>query len=148
MNASFRVSNSSDGESGILNFDVVFLKEILREQLRIKVYTQGDTKDKRYSHLLLSTPIETCKLNKGIFTTIVQRVVMENYFNSLNNNLTCPFAKNSHHKLTNCKITDHLIPPLSTEKLFKYETSSYGMLRGQRGWKNLYYFEIYGRVKK
>lgn len=145
---SFRVSTSTDGEAGILDFDVIFLEEVLREQLRIKITIPIDENDKNFSQVVLSTRIEFCKSVNGVFTTIFSRIVMENCYNSLNNNLTCPYPQNSHFKLRNCRITDKYLPPIAKEKQFKVEGNIFGMIKGRKVWKIIYKYEIYGRVKK
>lgn len=148
VNAVYSAQNTSDGEGSLLSFDVEFLVEVLREQLRLKMFTPRDESDQEYTKLYMSTPIDTCKVHTGVRTTLLMKVVFENFMKSVNSDYTCPFAKNSHIKLTNCTLTDNLLPPIPNEQKFKIEIDYYGIIKGKKGWTYMYGTKTYGRCRK
>jgi Protein of unknown function (DUF1091) len=148
VNASFSVNNTADGEAGILNYWIIYSKTVLREVWKLNVKFAKDERDDKYSQLFLSTPISTCKIYEGMQATVFTRVVMENYYKSLNFNLTCPFQKDTLMTLTNCKITDKFIPTTLGEKRVKVEIETSGIIEGMKGMKRLISIELFLRIKK
>lgn len=142
------MSNSADGENGILNYDVLFLVEVSREQQRVKLLTQKNEMDEKYSRVLLTTPVDTCKIHKGVQTNIFTKIVMENFIDALNVNFTCPFRKGLFFKVTNCTFTDKFLPPFPVEMKFKVELELFGKIKGKKGWTFLYSQTYFGRFKK
>lgn len=148
INATVTFQNSSDGENSILNYDVIFLIEVIREQQRLKVFIPQDKNDRIYTKLYLSTPIDTCKIHKGNRVTLFTKVMFENFMTNLNVPYTCPFPKNSHHQMRNCTLTDNFLPPIPVEQKFKVELDIYGIVGKKKKWTYLYGTEFYGRCRK
>lgn len=143
--ASVNFSNSDT--SLILNYEVTFLEEVLREQQRIKISGPKDNSDQNLSRLMFSTTVDTCNVSKGVLSNFVTKMMPQNILKIFNSNYTCPFPKNSKHKLVNCTITDKFIPPLPETK-FKFEIDLYGKIRGKKRWTYLYSAKAFGSFKK
>lgn len=147
-NVSYWVNNTADGKSGLIHADVRFLIEITKEQQRVKIYAQVNENDTKLSHLVVSTPLDSCRMFKGVQMTFFSRVMMENFLKSLDSNISCPFKKESHFHLRNQMYSDNLLPPTTFEKHFKYEGEFFGMIPGKKGWNFLYSLNVFGRYKK
>jgi Protein of unknown function (DUF1091) len=148
VNSSYWFNNTSDSESTSLNFVLQFFVEVVREQQRIKLSFCKDESDQNYSQLVLSTPVDTCKISKGVQSNIIMRAFSENILKSSNDNFTCPFKKNSVHSLADCLITDSFFPSMFIEKRFKFEANFYGIIKEKKGWTFLHSMVVYGRFKK
>jgi hypothetical protein len=140
--------NSTDLENGLMTLDVRYGVEIVREQQRYKVFVKSDAKDSEGTHAVFSTNIDTCAMAKGVWTTGLHRVIMQNFIDSLQTNYSCPFPANSRIFALNFTITDKYFPPLTDETFLRAENNVYGMLRGQKKWTHLYLMNLYMRVKK
>jgi Protein of unknown function (DUF1091) len=148
VNATYSFGNTPDGEASVLNYDVFFHVDILREQQRMNFFTPIDENDKDYSKLVMSTPIDSCKLSKGVQTQLFSKVLLENHKRSHNIPYTCPFLKNVHLTLTNCTLTDTFLPPMQNEFKFKVLINFYGKLKGKKGWTFTYGLKTFGRYRK
>jgi Protein of unknown function (DUF1091) len=148
VNSSYWFNNTADGESTSLSFVLQFFVEVVREQQRIKLSFCKDESDQNYSQLLLSTPVDTCKISQGVQSNFIMKIYQENFMKTSNSPFVCPFKKNSVLKLTDCLITDKFIPPIFGKKRFKYESNFYGIIKGKKGWTFLHSIVLYGRYGK
>jgi hypothetical protein len=148
VNSSYWFNNTPDGEAVKLSSVTKFFVEILREQQRIKLTVCKDEADTDYSLHVLSTPVDSCKISKGVKTNILTKVLHENFKLSFDDSLTCPFKKNSVLRLDDCLITDTFLPPMLVEKRFRYEGKFFGIIKGKKGWTYLYTIVLHGRYKK
>jgi Protein of unknown function (DUF1091) len=148
VSSNYWFNNTPDGEAVKLSFDLKWFVEVIQEQQRIKLTVCKDEKDTNYSLLIASTPVDSCKVAKGVRSNLLMKVLHENFMGSYNDNFTCPFKKDSVYKLTDCLITDAYLPPMLEEKRFRYEGKFYGIIKGKKGWTYLYTTVIYGRYKK
>lgn len=148
-NASFSVGTTEDGNSGLFNFDLFYLDDVIKQQIRYKLSLAANSEDDKYSLLFLATTVDVCKIDGGVQTNIITRIVMENFLKSANfKRYKCPFIKNFWYTVKNCVITDHFIPPMLFEKKFMLEAKIYGMFQKQKGWKYTFKITIFGRFKK
>ena len=146
--AHFNSNLTEDREATILNYNVTFLTDILNEQQRIKLSVNKDDSDDKFSLVVFSTPINSCKISKGVVATFFSRVLTENLFKSITHEYTCPFKKNDPHIYSDFVITDKFIPPSITERKFKLEIKLFGIIRERKGWTYLYETVAYGTYKK
>ena len=139
---------TDDRESTILNYNVTFLVDIIEEQMRVKLSRKRDANDEKYSMVVFATPINSCKIIKGVYATFFTRMLVENLFKSINTNYTCPFKKNSTHVYTDFKITDSFCPPMPIEASFKLEMKMFGRIKERKGWTHTYDILGFGTFKK
>ena len=146
--AHFDSKLTEDREATILNYNVTFLTDILTEQLRVKVSLKRDDNDDKFLMVVLNTPINSCKISKGVLATFFTRVLAENLFKSINHEHTCPFKKNDPHIFTDFAITDKFLPSSIIERKFKIEVKIFGIIKERKGWTYLYETLAFGTYKK
>ena len=139
---------TGDREATLLNMNVTFLTDVLIEQQRVKLSVNKDDSDDNFSLVVFSTPINTCKISKGVHATFFSRVLAENLFKSITHDFTCPFKKNVPLIFTDLLITDKFIPPSITLRKFKLEIKFFGIIKERKGWTYLYETLAYGTYKK
>lgn len=125
----------------------MFLVDVLKEQQRVKI-TMATSKDDNYSREFLNTKIDTCRIAKGVMTSMFTRALMESFAESSSFNYTCPFLKNIPIEVKNHIITDKFFPPMPFEQRLKIDFSIYGFLKERKGWTYIYNATIYLRFKK
>lgn len=145
---SYSVGHTEDLKAATLSFNISYVNDIIRERLKVNISTPAFEGDDDYSSTLLSTPVETCKISQGIIASYFTKVFMENFYQALNANYTCPFKKDFNYQLTNCVMTDKFLPPTPYQILFKVSVHVFGMIQMKTKLQKLYAFEIYGRVRK
>lgn len=146
--AYFDVKLTNNRDATILNYNVTFFVDILQEQLRVKIYKQRDENDRLFSLLMFNTPVDTCKVGKGVQATFFSKMIAENLVGSLNVNYTCPFKKYTPHIATDLLITDKFLPPMPIEQEFKAEIKVFGIIKEKKGWTFLYDQVYIGTFKK
>lgn len=147
-NVSIRISNSTDFQSSLFSMNLTFLDLVLREQQRVKLWVAKDETDNQYQYLMFASSVDSCKINSGAMTSIFARIVYENVKNFINVDFSCPYRTNFTYTLTDCPITDTHLPPMVTEKRFKFQNDVVGIISGEKGWKKLYFYEVYGSLQK
>lgn len=149
MNATFWVNTPPNDNSVSLNFDVIFLQETIREQLRIRITNAASDTDSTYSQEFLSTTVDTCKMMNGTLGSLFGKIVMENFWQGTTVDHKCPFAKDHYLKMRNWIVSDTFFPPfIGTARRFKVEINSFGMTKRKKGWQRLYLLEICGRYRR
>ena len=139
---------TDDRESTILNYNVTFLVDVIEEQMRVKLSKKKDAHDEKYSLLVFTTPINSCKIIKGVYATFFVRMLVENLFKSINTNYSCPFKKDVTYAFTDYIITDSFCPPMQIEALFKLEIKMFGRIKDRKGWTHTYDILGFGTYKK
>lgn len=147
MNATYQVSTSPDGNTGLLNAKTICFVDILRLQHRVKLAVPKDQKDSNYSQIVFQTPIDMCRIAKGIQSSIVTRTFMENIAGS-EANIKCSYPKGSEFVIKNLTVTDQFLPPIPIEMKFMYENNVHAVIGGKKGWTYLYRLRVFGRGKK
>lgn len=148
INISQWVNNSTDQQAGLLSYDLIYLVDVIKERHKVKISWAKDEKDSDYSQTALETQIDACRLLRGVQTNFFARATMENFFKAVSSNVTCPLKRNLHVKVRNQIFTDFFLPPAPAELRFKIHNEVVGMIKGRKGWQNLYIYELFGRYKK
>lgn len=148
VNAFYNISNTPDGQAGVLNFRLNYLVAVRKEQLRVKIYLQENQLDSEYSREVFATPIDYCKILEGAKFTVLFKAMGENFESAKQGNYSCPYAKNLTIIAINYIVTDKFFPPMPTEIRFKFVYQSLGLIEGRKSWTDMYAIAIFGRYKK
>jgi len=147
-NMTFTVGTTSDQEAGVVNYEIMFFEEIIREQHRIKLSIKLQKEDEQYSQVMLSTSLDYCKLLTGVQGSFFSKILLKFHLKDNLANYSCPMPKYFHLKFTNSVFTDEFLPPTLGEKGFRVVDNVFGIVKGLKGWKNLYSYELTGRARK
>jgi hypothetical protein len=144
----FAFKNDPDGQTFSFSFAALIKTEILQQQDRIKISTMANENDEQFSFNYLTTSVNFCRFLKGVNGNAFTRVIAENYFQSLQQNLSCPMAKNLKIEVINCTVTDKFMPPMPVETSYKFSDDVVGKIKGTKGWVNMYSYDVYFHYKK
>ena len=145
--AIWNISNTPDKQAGIFNYEVTFHQTIIKEQQRIKLSSMEGPSDRNYSHVVLSTYLDSCKVAQGVIPNFIGRIIFNDVNKKINVVYACPFVKDIKRRM-NSTVTDALLPPIPYEHKFRFEDNFYGIVNKKKGWVYLYGVKLYARVKK
>jgi Protein of unknown function (DUF1091) len=148
VNYTMNIFNTPDGQSGVFNQEMKYIKDMDGEQARVKVSIQANPADSQYKHVMFATTIDVCKLFKGVRASPVAKVMMENYEKSFNADLTCKRYKDRVYEVTNCTCSDKFLPPMPVEMKFKFSYALFSSVVGKKALVPVWTFDIFGRMKK
>jgi hypothetical protein len=107
----------------------------------------NDEKDLEFSHVVLSSVIDTCKFSEEVLPTVIYRSIFSSK-TYLKNVMKCPFRKDHWYRYHNLTVTDELLPPIPYEMKFKFQVQNFGLIQGRKGWILLGDLNVTGKVKK
>lgn len=93
--------------------------------------------------------MDLCRMLQGVRSSIVAKVIYENFFKSIDGEIECPI-KAGYHNFTNQLYTNKYLPPFpsflypSGIGKFLLTVIVKGILMGQKNYVKLYDYEIYG----
>jgi Protein of unknown function (DUF1091) len=148
VNATFTLNPPPNNRTVSVNLDVLFKKEIVKEQQRISILNSKDEEQKYLDHVVFSTSTDTCKLFNGNLGSFFGKVFMETFLDSALVDHHCPFRENHHLILKNWTFTENFLPPWHSLMRFKMEIGVFGTTKDKKGWQRLYFIEIFARFKK
>jgi hypothetical protein len=73
---------------------------------------------------------------------------MQNYFENLNIDLSCPLPKNLTMTLKNATYDDRLFPPMGVERRWKISVESVGLVKKKKGWISMFALDVECRYRK
>jgi Protein of unknown function (DUF1091) len=132
----------------IVDYEIVYLAELLRLQTRVKISVPVDKNDEDYTFKIFETAIDKCKIYKGATTTFFARVWMENMNTSNSASLKCPIPKNTVSKASNLTISDTHMLPMPVDARIRVNIKNFGFVKGIKGWTYLFEHTTTGRYKK
>jgi hypothetical protein len=144
----FWISNTDDGEKGILGFNITFFQVIIKEKLKLSMFELGEKYDKSRFDTVLSTSIDLCKVYAGMKQASFVRHFFQNFFESLNMKLSCPLPKNTPGILANATYDDRFLPFIPEEKFYVVEFEVTGVFESQKKWMQFLKVKLFFRCKK
>lgn len=148
VKAEFKVSLTADGKASVINIDRTYTPSIIQEQHRVQVFMAADENDTKFEKLVQKLTVDACMIGKGDLRSLIARIAVQSFFDSINTNFTCPFPENYHLISTNWTISDSLLPSLPMELKGRGFTDVYGIVKGEKKWTLLYSYELVVRAKK
>jgi Protein of unknown function (DUF1091) len=145
-NISFVFKNTSDGEAFSFSFETEIMAEMIDEQHRLEIMIADDTG--KYTQTFVSTTVNYCRFLKGVVTNTFVRVIAENFFQSLNQNYSCPYSRGTKVVVKDCVCPDTYFPLIFTEKQMKITDNVFGKVKGRKGWINVFSLELFIRFKR
>lgn len=139
--------NRSDGNGIVVNGENILKVDAQKLQHRIILSTPESKDDKEYSHILMTTTIDLCKI-ATVQTNMLVRAFMQSYLRTSKNHFICPHPKNIPFKVTNLTLTDQLFPPMLTETKFKLNLTLYATIKDKKGWIFMYSRQVFISYKK
>jgi hypothetical protein len=145
---SFWVYNTPDGEKAVVGFNVTYLHVLLKHKVKLEIYSPADEKDKTFSKHLLEFTVDMCKFYNGIKLPSIVKLLMQNYLEELNMNLSCPIPKNLPIILANTTYDDHFLQASPKEQKFMIKFWSTALVKKKSNWVNLVTSVIKFRYRK
>ena len=144
------VSNTRDKQGGILNTEIIYLKEVYEEADEFKLSTPLSHKDVNYSRTIFETKVDACReVAEGSVASVFARAFVEPLSKLANYKIVkCPYSKNLTYKISNLTITDSFLPPFPFGLKFKVELNLFGLVKQPKEIVNIFNLTIYGRYKK
>jgi Protein of unknown function (DUF1091) len=142
------VKNSPDKEVGLVTGIWEQKLTITEAEQRMKLFRAEDLEDRDVKLYIGSASLNHCKLKNIVKKNVLINVLMENFFKSLNGNISCPFLKGTKTNLIDMEITDKYFPPIPQETRFRLEVVFFQKIQGQKKFTKIFTTQYFVSVKK
>lgn len=114
----------------------------------MKFFRAESQRDTELNDYMFGYAVNSRKFIEGLRKNIALKMIGENYLSSLQANYSFPVPKGTKNILTDQKVTDAYLPPVSTETRARFENKVFAKFAGEEKFRHIYYYNLYFRVKK
>lgn len=141
-----QVTNTPDGQNGVIVEKSEFLNEVTETEDRYSVFKQAHLTDRNISQQIFAFKFNACKMLGGQDkrANILLLTLKKGGYKGV----TCPFKKGLKYNSGNSIYDDSFFPPMHIEAKGRVHKEVYGRVKGMRKWTKLYTQDTFVTVKK